>query len=79
MDGLIGFRYDPAPLCSNCEYIPKSNRLLIDGGYGRSSFYLYPTNVTPSATVNKTDFNRFRVVAAWNLFTGDWVLGLASG
>lgn len=79
IDGLIGFRYDPAPTCDNCEYIPKNNRFLIDAGYGRSSFYLYRTNATPSANVSKTDFNRFRAVAGWNLFIGDWVFGLASG
>lgn len=79
IDGLIGFRYDPAPSCDNCGYTPRNNRVLIDAGYGRSSFYLYPTNVAPSASVNKTNFSRFRALAGWNLFTGNWVFGLASG
>lgn len=79
IDGLFGFRYDPAPSCDNCEYSPKNNRLFIDAGYGRSSFYLFPTNATLSASVNKTDFDRFRALAGWNLFTGNWVFGFVSG
>jgi hypothetical protein len=77
-DGVVGFRYDPAP-CDNCSYTPKNNRFLIDAGYGRSSFCLYPTSATPSASVSKTNFDRFRAVAGWNLFTGSRVFGLAGG
>ena len=78
IDGLFGLRYDPVP-SDNGEFTPKNNRFLIDAGYGRSSFYLYPTNATPSPTVNKTNLDRFRALAGWNLFTGGWVFGLASG
>jgi hypothetical protein len=54
--------------------------LLLDAGYGRSSFYLYPTGVTPSANTAKTDFDRVRGILAYNRFVGGRLfLGLAAG
>ncbi len=53
---------------------------LIDVGYGRSSFYLYPTGTTPSTTTPKTNFDKFRAVAAYNFFTsGNLIAGIAAG
>ncbi len=80
IDGVIGHVWDSAPNCDNCTYYPRDRKLLLDVGYARSSFYLYPTGSTPSATVSKTSFNRFRTVVAANFFLhGDVYLGLASG
>jgi hypothetical protein len=54
--------------------------VLIDAGYGRSSFYLFPTGSAPSSNPEKTNFNRFRAVAAYNRFTGGKLLaGVAAG
>jgi hypothetical protein len=53
---------------------------LIDVGYGRSSFYLFPIGTVPSADIPKADFNRFRAVAAYNYFTrGNLIAGIAAG
>lgn len=53
---------------------------LIDAGYGRSSFYLFPTGSAPSASPSKTNFNRFRAVTAYNFFTGgNLIAGIAAG
>jgi len=53
---------------------------LIDVGYGRSSFYLYPTGSAPAANPPKTNFDRFRAVAAYNFFTsGNVIAGIAAG
>jgi hypothetical protein len=79
VDGVLGVRYDPPPNCDNCDFIPKNYRLLIDGGFGRSSFYLYPAGVTPTSSTTKTSLNRFRALMAMNRFAGGWVLGFAAG
>ena len=76
---MVGYRYDKKHPSGTGDISVYNNRFLIDGGYGRSSFYLYPTGATQSASVAKTDFNRFRAVGAWNLRTDSWVFGLASG
>jgi hypothetical protein len=53
---------------------------LVDAGYGRSSFYLFPTGSAPSSNPEKTNFNRFRAVAAYNRFTGgNLLVGIAVG
>ena len=53
---------------------------LIDVGYGRSSFYLYPTGSAPAANTPKTNFERFRAIAAYNYFTsGNLIAGIAAG
>jgi hypothetical protein len=53
---------------------------LVDIGYGRSSFYLYPTNGTPSTDTPKTNFDRFRAVTAYNFFyRGFLIWGVAAG
>lgn len=54
--------------------------LLTDVGYGRSSFYLFPTGTAPSASTPKTDFNRFRALVAYNWSTGgNRIMGFAVG
>jgi len=84
-DGVLGYHYDPKPAdCPNgqatCSFVVKNNTFLIDGGYGRSSFYLYPTGVPPSANTQKANFDRFRALTGWNLFyNGRIVLGLVAG
>jgi hypothetical protein len=58
----------------------KEDWLLVDGGYGRSSFYIYPTNAAPSTSTAKTSFERFRTILAYNYFAGgDRILGFAAG
>jgi len=53
---------------------------LIDVGYGHSSFYLYPKGSTPEANTPKTNFDRFRAIAAYNYFTsGNLIAGIAAG
>jgi hypothetical protein len=54
--------------------------LLVDAGYGRSSFYVYPTGAKPSTSTPKTDFDRFRALLAYNFFAnGNMILGIAAG
>jgi hypothetical protein len=80
VDGVVGRIWDPAPKCDNCAYYPRDRKLLLDVGYGRSSFYLFPTGSTPSASVAKTYFDRFRTVVAANFFLfGNVYIGLAGG
>lgn len=82
IDGLVGFRYDPKPDCpvGTCKFKVKNNRFLLDGGYGRSSFYLYPTGTVESSKTDKTNFDRFRALAGWNEFyAGHIVMGLVAG
>lgn len=53
---------------------------LIDVGYGRSYFYLYPAGGTPMAKTSKTSFDRFRALIAYNYFTsGNLIAGIAAG
>ena len=79
VSGIVGFRLDKKHTDGTGDISMFNNRFLVDGGYGRSSFYLYPTGATPSAAVSKTNFNRFRAIGVWNLRTDSWVFGLASG
>jgi hypothetical protein len=54
--------------------------VLLDVGYGRSSFYLYPANLIPSTSTRKTDFNRFRTITAVNYYYGgQYFFGIAAG
>lgn len=48
--------------------------LLLDVGYGHSSFYLYPKGSTPSASSPKTGFDRFRAVAAYDYFSSGYLI-----
>jgi hypothetical protein len=58
----------------------KEDWILVDVGYGRSSFYVYPTGVTPSTSTVKTDFNRFRTLLAYNRFVnGNVMWGVSTG
>ena len=69
----------PPPVGSNPGPI-KEDWFLLDAGYGRSSFYVYPTNAIPSASTPKTDFDRFRAILAYNLFAqGNMIFGIATG
>jgi hypothetical protein len=53
---------------------------LIDVGYSRSSFYLFRKGSAPPANPDKSDFNRFRAMAAYNLFkNGNVIAGIAAG
>ena len=83
LDGFFGYRYDPLPLdCGQekCPYKVTNNRFFVDGGYGRSSFYVYPTGPVVSAKVDKTSFDRFRGLVGWNEFYhGKAVFGLVTG
>jgi hypothetical protein len=64
----------------HCTINVKEHTLLLDAGYGRSSFFLYPTAVDPSTSLSKTDFNRFRTIVAWNFFfAGNKIVGFATG
>lgn len=81
-DGVIGFRKDIIPDCqtAECSFRTKNNRLLLDGGYGRSTFYLYPTGTVASTNTNKTSFDRFRALGGWNgFYNGKIVFGLVAG
>ena len=63
-----------------CSINVHENTFLLDVGYGRSSFYLYPSGVSPSAGIPKTNFDRFRTIVAWNLFvSGNTIVGIAAG
>jgi hypothetical protein len=53
----------------------KEDWLLLDLGYSRSSFYLYPTSTTPSTSTPKTNFDRFRAIVAYNYFYGGSMVG----
>jgi hypothetical protein len=80
-DGMVARHYVfakmPTPGTSGTA---KEDTLLLDAGYGRSSFYEYATNAAPSTSAPKTNFDRFRVVAAYNFFLGgDKIFGIASG
>jgi hypothetical protein len=53
---------------------------LVDVGYGRSSFYLYPKGSAPSTNTPKANFDKFRAIAAYNYFTsGSLIAGIAAG
>lgn len=78
LDGVLGFRHDVIHK-GDGEFTPTNIRYMIDVGYGRSSFRLYPTGTTISPMISKTDFNRFRSVAVFNVFRGWYVFGLAGG
>jgi hypothetical protein len=81
-DGTLVTHYvftKPPPVGSSSGPI-KEDWFLLDAGYGRSSFYLYPTNTAPSTSTPKTDFDRFRAILAYNLFAqGDMIFGIAAG
>ena len=77
---LTNVRPGCPPGFEKCVINVKEHTFLVDSGYGRSSFYLYPTGVAPSAITSKTDLNRFRTVLAWNFFeSGHTIFGLAAG
>jgi hypothetical protein len=58
----------------------REDSLILDVGYGRSSFYLYPTGVAASTSAPKTNFDRLRAVVAYNFFaSGNKILGIAGG
>jgi hypothetical protein len=77
---LTNVRPGCPPGFEKCVLNVKEHTLLVDGGYGRSSFYYYPAGVVPSASTSKTDFNRFRTFLVWNFFeSGHTIFGLAAG
>ncbi|MCU1224633.1 MAG: hypothetical protein JWQ42_2726 [Edaphobacter sp.] len=83
IDGTVGRVWSAkGPDCGQpiCNFAPEDRRVLLDVGYGRSSFTLYPTNAAPTASTSKTYFDRYRLIAATNLsFGGQFYIGLASG
>lgn len=53
---------------------------LLDVGYGRSSFELFRQGSAPDANTSKSNFDRFRAIAAYNYFgRGNLIAGIAAG
>jgi hypothetical protein len=79
-DFTVGRHYAFVPMPHAGSTAGREDWWLIDAGYGRSSFYLYPTGSAPSANTAKTTFERFRAMAAYNYFTsGNLIAGIAAG
>jgi len=80
-DGMIARHYVFAKMPKPGTSGPaREDTFLLDAGYGRSSFYQYATNATPSTSAPKTNFDRFRAIAAYNFFAGgDKIFGIAAG
>jgi hypothetical protein len=80
-DGTFSWHYlfFPKPVAGSTGP-QKEDWLLLDAGYGRSSFYVYPLNTVPPSNVQKTDFDRFRTIVAYNqALHGDVIWGIATG
>jgi hypothetical protein len=80
-DGTFGWHYlfFPKPIAGTTSP-EKEDWLLLDAGYGRSSFYVYPLNAVPSTSAPKTSFDRFRTILAYNqAIHGDTIWGIATG
>jgi len=79
-DFTVGRHYVFVPMPHAGDKVRGEDWWLIDVGYGRSSFYLYPQGSAPAANTSKTNFDRFRAVAAYNYFTsGNLIAGIAAG
>jgi hypothetical protein len=79
-DFTLGRHYVFVPMPHAGTPSKREDWWLVDVGYGRSSFYLYPSGSSPTSNTPKTNFDRFRTIAAYNFFTSGYLIaGIAAG